>query len=142
MTALDAPAEIRAVLDCTALQSYARGHVHVGELFREVGDEEDSLIAIPSVALMDAHARSLDNAAARALLKYVVTLPNAVVLDLDTATVPIVARHVPVMNGDLSRAHAVWAAMAYGALCFTTEPEAYPPQVLPEQVVAIPAEDA
>jgi hypothetical protein len=46
------------------------------------------------------------------------------------------------MNGDLSRAHAVWAAMAHEAFCFTTEPEAYPPQVLADQVVAIPIEDA
>jgi hypothetical protein len=138
----DAAAEIKAVLDCTALESYARGHVHIGELLKEIGDEEESVVAIPSVALLDAHSRAAGNPEAKALLNYVVTLPSAVVLVLDRATAPRVAQHVSVMKGDLSRAHVTWAVMTHKALCFTTEPEAYPPRFMADKVVAVPTEDA
>jgi hypothetical protein len=142
MTFPDTAAEIKAVLDCTALESYARGHVHIGELIKEVGDEENSVVAIPSVALMDAHSRAVNNPQAKALLNYVVTLPSAVVLDLDLASAPRVAQYVPVMKGDPSRAHVTWAAMAYKALCFTTEPDAYPSRIMGGKLIAIPTEDA
>jgi hypothetical protein len=65
---MSAPAEhgpeIRAVLDRSALQSYARGHVHVGELLIDIADEKAS-IAIPAAALADAHAAALENEHAR-----------------------------------------------------------------------------
>jgi hypothetical protein len=138
----EAPPQIRAVLDHTALQSYARGHVHVGELFGEITDEENAFVAIPGVALLEAHARSIDDPQARALLNYMVTLPAAMVLDLDLATVPEAAGYVRTLRGNLPRAHTAWAAGAYRALCFTTEPEAYPEQVLHDQVVAIPTKHA
>ena len=142
MGALEAPPEIRAVLDHTALQSYARGHVHVGELFGEVTDEDNTFVAIPSVALLEAHARSIDDPHAKALLNYMVTLPGAMVLDLDLATVPEAAGYVRTLRGNLPRAHTAWAAGAYRALCVTTEPEAYPDQILADQVVVIPTKDA
>jgi hypothetical protein len=138
----EAAPQIRAVLDHTALQSYARGHVHVGELFGEVTDEDNAFVAIPSVALLEAHARSIDDPQAKALLNYMVTLPGATVLDLDLPTAPEVAGYVRTMRGNLSRAHTAWAAGAYRALCFTTEPDAYPDEVLADQVVAIPTKDA
>jgi hypothetical protein len=134
--------EIRAVLDHTALQSYARGHVHVGEVFGAVADEENAFVAIPSVALLEAHARLMDDPQAKALLNYMVTLPDAMVLDLDLATVPGAAGYVRSLRGNLPRAHAAWAAGAYQALCFTTEPEAYPGDMLEDQVVAIPTTEA
>ena len=142
MGALEAPAEIRAVLDHTALQSYARGHVHVGELFGEITNEENAVVAIPSVALLEAHARSMDDPQARALLNYIVTLPGAMVLDLDLVTAARAAGYVRTMRGSLARGHALWASVTYEALCFTTEPQAYPEQVLEDQVVAIPTKDA
>ena len=142
MAALEASAEIRAVLDHTALQSYARGHVHVGELFSEVTAEDNAYVAIPSVALLEAHARSIDDPHAKALLNYMVTLPGAMVLDLDLATVPGAAGYVRTLRGNLPRAHTAWAAGAYRAVCVTTEPEAYPKQVLENQVVVIPTKDA
>ena len=142
MTIPEASPQIRAVLDHTALQSYARGHVHVGELFGEVTDEENAFVAIPSVALLEAHARSIDDPQAKALLNYMVTLPGAMVLDLNLATVPEAAGYVRTLRGNLPRAHTAWAAGAYRALCFTTEPEAYPDDVLEDQVVAIPTKVA
>jgi hypothetical protein len=141
MGAPEARPEIRAVLDHTALQSYARGHVHVGELFGEVTAEDNGVVAIPTVALLEAHAREMDDPQARALLNYMVTLPGAMVLDLDLATAPEAAGYVRTMRGNLARAHTAWAAGAYRALCFTTEPEAYPDQVLADQIVAIPSRD-
>jgi hypothetical protein len=142
MGALEARNEIRAVLDHTALQSYARGHVHVGELFREVTDEDNAVVAIPSVALLEAYARSIDDPQAKALLNYMVTLPGAMVLDLDTTTAAQAAGYVRTMRGNLARGHALWAILTYEALGFTTEPEAYPEQVLEDQVVAIPTKNA
>jgi hypothetical protein len=142
MSALEAPAEIRAVLDHTALQSYARGHVHVGELFRVVTDEENAVVAIPSVALLEAHTRSIDDPQAKALLNYMVTLPGAMVLDLDIVTAAPTAGYARTMRGNLARGHALWATVTYNAVCFTTEPEAYPDPVVEDQVVAIPTKDA
>jgi hypothetical protein len=141
MGALEAAPEIRAVLDHTALQSYARGHVHVGELFSEVTAEDNAMVAIPSVALLEAHARSIHDPQAKALLNYMVTLPGAMVLDLDLATAARTAGYVRTMRGNLARGHALWATVTYNALCFTTEPDAYPDQVLADQVVAIPTKD-
>jgi hypothetical protein len=142
MGAIGTSPEIRAVLDHTALQSYARGHVHVGELFGEITKEENAVVAIPSVALLEAHSRCIDDPHAKALLNYMVTLPGATVLDLDLATVPEAGGYVRTMRGNLPRAHTAWAAGAYRAICVTTEPEAYPEQVLEDQVVAIPIKDA
>ena len=142
MVLLDAPPEIRAVLDHSALQSYARGQSQVGELLREVADQENAFMAIPSVALLEAYARTIDDPHGTRLLNYLVTLPVAMVLDLELGTVSRAAGHVRALLGNVSRAHAVWAAMTYEALCFTTEPEAYPEQVLEEQVVAIRTKEA
>jgi hypothetical protein len=142
MGLLDAPPEVRAVLDHTALQSYARGQSHVGELIREIADEENAFLAIPSVALLEAYARTIDDPPGTRLLNYLVTLPGAMVLDLELHTVSRAAGHVRALLGNVPRAHAAWAAMTYEALCVTAEPEAYPEQVLQEQVVAIPTKDA
>ena len=142
MGAPEARPEIRAVLDHTALQSYARGHVHVGELFGEVTAEDNGVVAIPSVALLEAHAREMDDPQARALLNYLVTLPGAMVLDLDVTTAARAAGYVRTMRGNLARGHVLWATVTYEALCFTTDPDAYPEQVLADQVVAIPGRDA
>jgi hypothetical protein len=142
MAAPDNNPMIRAILDRSALESYARGHVHVGELLREIADEQGACVGIPAVALLEAHGRSIGDEQAQALLNFMVTLPTATVLPLNREVVETVARYVPVVDGDLARAHALWAARTHEALCFTTEPEAFPAAILPEQIVAIPAEDA
>jgi hypothetical protein len=141
MALLEAPPEVRAVLDHTALQSYARGQSHVGELIREVADQENAFLAIPAVALLEAYARSIDDPHATRLLNYLVTLPGAMVLDLELGTVSRAAGHVRTLRGNIPRAHAAWAAMMYEALCVTAEPEAYPEQILADQVVGIPTKD-
>jgi hypothetical protein len=142
---MSAPAEhgpeIRAVLDRSALQSYARGHVHVGELLIDIADEKAS-IAIPAAALADAHAAALENEHARALLRLLTTLPGTAVLKLDAETASSMAGTFVVTNGDTARAHAVWAANKHNALYLTTEPDEVKSLVPADNVHAIPDEDA
>jgi hypothetical protein len=134
--------KIHAVLDRSALQSYAQGHVHVGEIVREIGDEDGLGIGIPAAALAEAHASYLGDDHARILLHMLTTLPETTVLNLDRDTARSMAGFVPHTNGDLSRAHAVWAANKYHALYFTTEPATVKSVVPDRNVLAIPAEDA
>jgi hypothetical protein len=63
------PIEIHAVLDASALLSYARGHVHVGELLIDIQ--------------------------ARARLGVPATLPGVAILELSVEQSAEVARHVP-----------------------------------------------
>ena len=60
---------VRAVLDASAMLSYAHEHIHVGELLLEFGDE-GSAAAVPAVTLLEAHTRvgndELDPAQGRA----------------------------------------------------------------------------
>jgi hypothetical protein len=138
----ESPPEIRAVLDCSALQSYVIGHVHVGELVREVTTEKGVYVGIPAAALAEAHVNHLGDEHAKALLRLLTALPGTRVLDLDRQTAPAVAGTLRHVNGDLSRAHAVWAANNLRALYFTTEPEKVRSLVPDGNVVPIPPEDA
>lgn len=132
--------EIRAVLDASAMLSYARGHVHVGELLVMVADE-DAYAGLPAVALLDAHTRVTD-APARARLGVLVTLPSVAVLPLGAHEAADVATVVGLVKGDLGRAHTVWAALDHGAYYLTAEPH-LAPSVIPEDLVhPIPADDA
>jgi hypothetical protein len=137
----ETPREIRAVLDRSALQSYARGHVHIGELLIDIADEQADL-AIPAVTLADAHASFLDDEHARALLRLLVTLPGTAVLKFDAATANAMAPTCVQADGDISKAHAVWAANHLGALYFTTEPDTVASLVPPDYIHPIPAKDA
>ena len=56
----DEDIEIRAVLDTTATLSYARGHVHIGELLVDIADE-GAYTGLPALVLLDAHSQVLDN---------------------------------------------------------------------------------
>ena len=132
---------IQAVLDRSALQSYARGHVHVGELLIDVADE-GAFMAVPTVTLLDAYAQSLGNEHATALLNLIVTLPGIAVIDLDAPTASATAEEVPNSNGDLSRSHSVWAAKAHDAYYLTTEPAEVTDLLPPGQVHVIPSKDA
>jgi hypothetical protein len=132
--------EIRAVLDRSALESYARSHVHVGELITVVADE--GRVGIPAVALLDAHARALGNERARALLNFLVTLEGVTVLKLGADEARELAGTVSLTGGDIPRAHAVWLANTRKAIFFTTEPDEVKFLVPPDNVLQIPAEDA
>lgn len=134
------PRAIQAVLDRSALQSYAHGHIHVGELLIDVADEGAS-IAVPTVALMDAYARSLGDKRATALLNLIITLPGIAVLDLVAKTAQGSAEEVPCADGDLSRSHAVWAAKAHNAYYLTTEPAEVAELLPPGQIHVIPDKD-
>lgn len=133
-------AVLRGVLDASAALSYARSHVHVGELIIEIADEE-AFVGLPTVALLDAYARLLGDDAGRARLGLLATLPGVRVLPLGEAEAAKVSAVVPLVGGDLSRAHAVWVALRHRAHYFTTEPKAAPP-AMAELVHLIPQEDA
>ncbi len=132
---------IHAVLDRSALRSYARGHVHIGELLIDIADG-GAAMGIPATALLEAHVETLGDEHARALLNLLVTLPGIAVLDLDKQTAPLTADVVPSADGDLPRSHAVWAAKEHEAYYLTTEPGEVKELLPPGQIHAIPAEDA
>jgi hypothetical protein len=134
--------EIRAVLDRSAIQSYVNGHIHVGELVSEVTTEKGVYVGIPAAALAEAHVNYLGDDHAKALLRLLTTLPGTTVLDLDSQTAPEIAGSLRLTNGDMSRAHAVWAANKLRAQYFTTEPEEVKSLVPDQNVVLIPTEDA
>jgi hypothetical protein len=132
---------IVAVLDRSALQSFSRGHVHVGEMLKEVAHEKDAVVAIPAVALLEARAGAVLDKSAFSLLEYITTLPTVALLPLDRDEALGAESAVLASVGDLARAHAIWAAMAHRVSCYTTEPERFPALMLRNQIVAIPAED-
>lgn len=133
--------EIRAVLDSSAILSYARGHVHVGELLVDIADE-GAYVALPTVALLDAYAQVVSDRAASARLGVLATLPGVVVLPLTAAGAAEVAATVHLVKADLSRAHAVWSALEHDAYYLTTEPHLVPAVIAPELVHVIPLDDA
>jgi len=133
--------EIRGVLDRSALQSYVNGHVHIGEIIREVADEDNVAVAIPAAALAEAHADNSGDDHARKLLVLVTTLPGTTVLNLDREVAGSMAGAVRLTHGDLSRAHAVWTANKYRALLFTTEPGDVKSLVPSNNIIAISTEE-
>ncbi|MEU4220936.1 hypothetical protein [Actinoplanes sp. NPDC026623] len=137
----DEPRTIQAVLDRSALHSFARGHIHVGELLIDVADD-DAFMGIPTVALLEAYAETRGNQHATALLRLLVTLPGIAVIDLDAETAEAVAHEVEAAEGDLARSHAVWAAKEHEAWYLTTEPTEVTELLPPGQVHVIPRKDA
>lgn len=137
----ETPGKIRAVLDRSAIQSYGRGHIHIGELLVDIADE-GAHMAVPAVSLLDAHASFGKDAHARALLRLLVTLPGIAVLKLDAAAASAIAPTCVQADGDLSRAHAVWAANHFGALYLTTEPDSVVSLVPPGYIHPISDRDA
>jgi hypothetical protein len=137
----DNDVEIRAVLDASAMLSYARGHVHVGELMTEIGSE-DAWVAIPVVSLIDAAARLTGDSPARGRMAILATLPSAIVLSPTWRDALTVSSVVPFTSGDLSRAHAVAVALEHRAYYLTTEPDLAPSVLDKDMVVAIPENDA
>jgi hypothetical protein len=135
------PVEVRAVLDVSAMLSYARGHVHVGELLVDIA-EEGAYVGLPTVALLDAHAQTSGDRQADARLTVLATLPGATVLPLDAGDAALAAAVVPLVKGDLARAHAAWAALAHDAYYLTCEPHLVPAVISADLVHDIPAGDA
>ncbi|MGW4460863.1 hypothetical protein [Micromonospora sp. NPDC004704] len=131
--------EIRAVLDTSAMLSYARGHVHVGELLVDIADE-GAYAGLPAVALLDAYTR-VDDAPARARLGVLAALPSVAVLPLGSGEAADTAAFVRLVKGDLARAHAVWAALQHDAYYLTSEPYLTPSAIPADQVHHIPADD-
>lgn len=132
---------ILAVLDRSGIQSYGIGHVHVGEMMPEILDD-DGRIGVPAAALLDAHISFLDDKVATARLHVLVNLPAIRVLDLDAASAPAVADVAPFTEGDLARAHAVWAALEHSAFLLTREPDKSARTVAEDRTVVIPMDDA
>ncbi|PZF89366.1 hypothetical protein [Micromonospora endophytica] len=133
--------EIRAVLDTSAMLSFSRGHVHVGELLVDIADE-GAYAGLPTVALLEAYAQSSADRPASARLGVLATLPGVAVLPLAAGHAAEVATTVPLVKGDLARAHAVWAALRHDAYYLTTEPHLAPAVLAPDLVHHIPLDDA
>jgi hypothetical protein len=136
----ETPLEIRAVLDRSALRSYTLGHLHIGELLVDIADE-GAYLAIPAATLAEASAGLMNDEHADALLRLLVTLPGTTVLDLDGESAFSIAGTVMQTAGDISRAHAVWAANKHNAYYLTTEPKTVTSLVPPDNLFPIPAED-
>jgi hypothetical protein len=131
--------DVRAVLDVSAMLSYAREHVHVGELLLMFG-EENGIAGLPATALLDAYTRLAEDPIGSARLRVLTTLPTTAVVDLDAKRARASARVMRLVKGDLARAHSVWTALEHEAYLFTTEPERTPTIVI--DVIAIPPGDA
>lgn len=132
---------VRAVLDTSAMLSYARGHIHVGEILIDIAADGD-YVGLPAVALLDAYARVLGDAPAAARLGVLVVLPGVRTLDLGAGDAADVGSAVSLVAGDLARAHAVWAALEHGAYYLTTEPKRAPSILTEDQILTIPDDDA
>lgn len=136
----DDGAEIRAVLDASAMVSYARGHVHVGELVVIIADE-GAYTGLPAAALVDAYTRVSD-IPARARLGVLAALPSVAVLPLGAREAAQVSAFVSLTKGDVGRAHAAWATLQHGAYYLTTEPHLAPSVVPADLLHTIPDDDA
>jgi len=108
---------IALVFDLSAMVAYARGSLAVGELLM-LADEEDSLVALPGVALAQAFASTLD--ADRNMLRILVGLAGTVVLPLDDEVAERVGRFA--QRTDLWTAHAVTSATDAWAHLVTAQP--------------------
>jgi len=131
---------IRAILDSSAIQSYGRGHVHVGEMITEIAVER-LRVGVPAVALMDAYASFAGDPVARARLGILAEIPPTVVLALDRRDAEKAATVAPFAGNDLSLAHAAWAALQHRALLVTTEPEKSISALPGEQILTVPTDD-
>lgn len=132
---------VHAVLDASAMLSYARPHVHVGELISEITDE-GAVVGVPAVALLDAYTRLGGDLVGRARLEYLAAMPGVRVLSLGKSEAARVSTTVPLVSGDLSRAHAVRMALDHGAYYVTTEPKVAPTVLTESKVHVIPVDDA
>src|SRR5439155_9920274 len=85
---------IRAVLDSSAMLSYVRGHVHVGELVIDIAAEGAS-VALPTVALLGAYTRAGDDESVRDRLGVLTALDGIEVLPLGPDDAATVSSFVP-----------------------------------------------
>lgn len=134
--------KIRAILDHSAMLSYAGGHIHVGEVMREIADDRESHVGLPVVALLQAHLEAAADKESRLLLRHLTALPYVSVLLIDELKVINIADVAALTGGDLARAHAAWVTLELDALCLTAEPERIPSIIQSEAIIAIPVEDA
>jgi hypothetical protein len=133
--------QVHAVLDVSAMLSYARGHVHVGELLTEMCDEDKS-VAVPIITLLDAATRLVGDTPGRTRLSVWATLPAVTVMSPTWQDAMDISTVVPFTSGDLARAHAVATAARFDVYYLTTEPHLVPAILDEELIVAIPEDDA
>lgn len=114
---------MRAVLDATAVEAYAAGSIHVGELLAEIADEhvpeDGALVSVPAPALVAAHVAGAD----LDRLEVLVGLPH-----VDVTQVIGWRQHATaaVLFGTLDRACAVvHHARGRADYVITCEPDVY-----------------
>lgn len=133
--------KIYAVLDASAMESYARGHIHVGELIAEVPDELKPFLGIPAAALAEAYVRSVGDDLRRAKLDVLATSDASVVFGLDLPEARELGTFANTADGDLARLHAAWVATSCKAFFVTTEPKKAVGLVNDDAIFDVPAED-
>lgn len=118
-------ADYRLVLDTSAVAAYAAGSLNLGEVLSEIADEPGALVAVPLVALVEAHAAVKDPAP----LEVLVGLPYVYVQPLDEVAVGDWRRYAntTLVLGGLDRACAA-LMVVYGRAQFvaTVDPDGYP----------------
>lgn len=114
---------IRAVLDTTALRSYATGAFAVGELIGEFSDEGVQF-GIPAVCMVEA-ARGADSQAV-ALLAVLDGHPDAVWLPVDRDQWGHLAAAAHLLGGIARACAALPIALRQADYIVTAEPDAYP----------------
>jgi hypothetical protein len=133
---------IRAVLDRSALLSYARGHVHVGEAIGEITDERDARVGIPAVALLEAHLELAADLDSRLLLRLLAARPTTHLIGIEENAVSAVADIARLTRGDLGQAQAAWATIKFETVCMSARPADVPSIVQREAIIQIPPTDA
>jgi hypothetical protein len=138
-----ADVDIRVVIDRSAMESYAAGHIHVGELLSQL-DEEGGVpfAALPAVALMEAYGRLADDGEAQGRLRYLAAHETVVVVDLDAEQCPRAGETLRFTAGDMAQAHAVWTARRNSAYYLTAEPKRTMRLIDEDRVIVVPETDA
>ncbi len=133
--------QIELVLDASAMESYARGHVHVGQVLAlAFPDGSKGRVAIPAVALAEAYSRRHADELGCSRLDLLTSLHSTTVMDLGLPEACEVGAAAG--NGDIPRTHAVWLARQHDAFFLTTEPKDVVGLLRENAIVAIPTEDA
>jgi hypothetical protein len=132
--------DIRVVLDRSAIESYAAGHVHVGETIGEVANGK-GYTGVPAVALAEAYGRAGDGVS-RARLGVLPRADNVVVFQVGEKEAPDVGDVLRFAEGDVARAQAVYLVLAHEACLLTAEPKKVSRMLADDVVIVVPEEEA
>ncbi len=110
---------IRLVLDTSAVLSYARGDVHVGELLTEL-EAEGAQVAIPVAVLADAFPHAIDAERVHLLAGH----PSVLIVGEGAEDWQVLGGMVALV-GYYPQAAAAWLALDEGGWVLTAYPDRY-----------------